>query len=289
MSLKNNTKSQFKPNLPPGYLLIKKIGSDQSEPIYLARTPDQYAVVIKEYKNQIDSKTAEKMTNEVYLYANIDSDDLLKYINSYYDSNQLKFYLIMENTDGYTLSQFQPNNYLFSQKINYVYQLIVGLFVLHLNYDLSHGQIKPSNVMIDRPEITVRHFGYALTFNANFWKQCYDLPDESIYYRSPENIVIQEDQLTEKILRVGDIWSLGVLIYWILTGKQAFESTNFNDFESITQTILTSEPNYAYLPLECINSPSFQKMIRGMLIKDFENRFTILDVLDLITLANTEF
>ncbi len=63
-----------------------------------------------------------------------------------------------------------------------------------------------------------------------------------------------------------DIWSLGVVLYQMLFGKCPFES------KSIAKLIKLLEEENVVIPDYPKISPTLEKLIRKMLVKDFLNR-----------------
>ena len=77
----------FIPKLPPGYTFVKQLASSLSGQIYLAiQQSTGETVVIKKYKDNIDKKTADKMSQRVQNLSQTQSEYLLRYLNSYYEA-----------------------------------------------------------------------------------------------------------------------------------------------------------------------------------------------------------
>ena len=65
-----------------------------------------------------------------------------------------------------------------------------------------------------------------------------------------------------------DLWSLGVMLYFMLSGRQAFSGKNDPDKEA---KILTREPNFAGGPWDNV-SPEAKDFVRKLLNKDPHKR-----------------
>jgi serine/threonine protein kinase len=139
---------------------------------------------------------------------------------------------------------------------------------------IVHRDIKPENIML-RPDgyIKVVDFGLAkltevLTeqrklFNAN--TQVHTEPNllmGTVKYMSPEQL--REVAIDERT----DIWSLGVVLYEMLTGSTPFEARS--RYDSIT-SILASERAELVFPNDV--PPKLRKIIKKALEKDCDQRY----------------
>lgn len=102
----------------------------------------------------------------------------------------------------------------FSEKkaANYVRQVMKGLAYLHLN-GVIHRDIKPENIIICGGVLKISDFGWSAITKAERKTFCGTLD-----YLSPE--VADGDPYDTKI----DTWSVGVLLYEMLTGFPPFDA-----------------------------------------------------------------
>jgi serine/threonine protein kinase len=122
---------------------------------------------------------------------------------------------------------------------------------------LIHRDIKPSNLLLDtHGKIHVCDFGIATTFHLAFAGKDRRL---TLAYASPEQLV------SERIDHRTDIWSLGVVLFELLTGRLPFQNEDPVRFKkSITFDPVPAMPN---MPLALV------KVIRKCLAKKPEDRF----------------
>ena len=274
------------PGLPAQYKAIKKIGSGLSGQIYLALDSTGQKLVIKKYTDLVDAETGKKMKAQIASLSKFQSEHLLNYLDGFGNQHG-EFFVIMEYFDGHNLTDLDINKMTNGDKLQIILQLILGLNDLHTEYNLAHQDIKPSNIMISNDGSTVRYIGYGLTLDLNSWKKNYNLTSGAPYYRPPENIEVPTQTNLLQLFKSGDIWSLGAVIYYILTGRHAFEQSA-QSVEEINQNILKSEPDYSLLPAEFLMSESFQIMISSMLNKNYKKRLDIEAVMDLYEVAHKE-
>lgn len=138
-------------------------------------------------------------------------------------------YLVMEYIDGPTLKEYcRPDNLLPSEKaVQTVYQAATALEYAHQN-GVIHRDIKPSNIMISRSgEVKISDFGIAAMEGVSGAAD--DVAAGSVRYSSPEQL--RQEDLTPQT----DIFSLGVVLYELLTGVNPFQAdTDVATFFKIT-------------------------------------------------------
>jgi serine/threonine-protein kinase len=135
-------------------------------------------------------------------------------------------YVILELLTGHPLEGeiSQHTSCGFAGVQPFVVQLLQALIAVH-DADLCHLDLKPENIMISRlangfPHYTLLDFGRAADPARLRWRR--DNEDKksllgSIYYMSPE-------QLTRGSIDArSDLYSLGIIIYQLLTGKRPFD------------------------------------------------------------------
>jgi len=148
------------------------------------------------------------------------------------------------------------------QVINVVAQVAQGLAYAHEN-GIVHRDVKPSNIMIVRDgHVKITDFGIARMASAAVRTQT-GMVLGSPKYMSPEQVVGQQtDQRS-------DIFSLGVMLYEMLTGQAPFAGENIN---AIMYQTLNSVP-----PPPSTLSPNVPEMLNFIvakaLAKKLENRY----------------
>jgi eukaryotic-like serine/threonine-protein kinase len=138
------------------------------------------------------------------------------------------------------------------QVINIVAQVAQGLAYAH-EYGIVHRDVKPSNIMIVRDgHVKITDFGIARMASAAVRTQT-GMVLGSPKYMSPEQVVgKQTDQRS-------DIFSLGVMLYEMLTGQAPFAGENIN---AIMYQTLNSVP-----PPPSTLSPNVPEMLNFIVAK----------------------
>ena len=128
-------------------------------------------------------------------------------------------YIVMEYIDGITLKTYIENqgSLHWNDAINFTTQILRGLQHAH-DKGIVHRDIKPQNIMV-LPDGTIKvtDFGIA-RFARNEHKTITDKVIGSVHYISPEQA--KGEPTDEKT----DMYSVGVMLYEMLTGKLPFEA-----------------------------------------------------------------
>lgn len=130
-------------------------------------------------------------------------------------------YIIMEYIDGITLKDYIEKEKALKWKdaVHFMIQILRALQHAHEN-GIVHRDIKPQNIMmLDDGTIKVMDFGIA-KFSRETGKTATDQAIGSVHYISPEQA--KGEATDEK----SDIYSVGVMLYEMLTGQKPFDSDN---------------------------------------------------------------
>jgi serine/threonine-protein kinase len=139
-------------------------------------------------------------------------------------------------------------------------QLCSGLAAAH-DKGLLHRDLKPANVMVDgRGNVRITDFGLAAPADQLQGKE---LRAGTPAYMSPEQLLGRE------ITVRSDIYSLGLVLYEIFTGKQAFEAPSFSEYVRLHHHELPQSPATHFTQID----PIIETVIMRCLEKDPARRF----------------
>lgn len=142
-------------------------------------------------------------------------------------------YIAMEYLKGYTLERAVSKSMSLNYKIfaKLMIQVCDALDYAHTN-ELVHRDIKPANIMVlDNFKVKVMDFGIAHMAHSNMTQTGIALGTPS--YISPEQLS------GHRVDRRSDIYSLGVVMYELLTKSKPFEGDNLN---KLIYNILNQKP-----------------------------------------------
>jgi len=188
-------------------------------------------------------------------------------------------YIVMEYVDGTTLEQYTQHDSLLPMRriVEIIYKCAKALEYAS-NQGVIHRDIKPANILLaGESDIKISDFGAALT-QAGETTQVSGIGSPA--YMSPEQV--KEQSLTYQT----DIFSLGVVMYQLLTGRLPFQGAN--NYSMIYQIINIEPPS----PIEVRPDipPRIDAIVRRALQKDTERRYQTWDEFahDLATALGTE-
>lgn len=201
------------------YEIIKTIGEGGMANVYLADDKIlERKVAIKVLRGDLssDEKFIRRFKREALSVSNLSHPNIVEvYDVGEEDGN---YYIVMEYIEGKTLKQLlQKRGALtLTEVIDIMSQLTDGLSHAHEAY-IIHRDIKPQNIMIeDNGLIKITDFGIAMALNSTQLTQTNSVMG-SVHYLPPEQA--QGKGSTIK----SDIYSLGILMYELLTGSVPYK------------------------------------------------------------------
>jgi serine/threonine protein kinase len=210
------------------YELVKKLGSGATSTVYLAL--DQFnnqQVALKLFnpaslRNAVNVNAYRKLLlTEASLAGRLSHPHIVKIFDAVLDGESN--YMVMEYVEGETLEKYTKVDRLlpFDTVAEIIYKCGNALEYAQ-QHGVIHRDIKPANILMKREgDIKIADFGSALIENPHVSQQMTQVAGVgSPAYMSPEQI--KEEPLTHQT----DIYSLGVTLYMLLTGKVPFHADN---------------------------------------------------------------
>ena len=210
------------------YVIINKIGRGSTGDVFLSHDPYyRRDVAIKVYNLEEDSdadraKVSRKMFfNEAHMVGMLQHPNIMPI----YDAGEEdgKYYVVTEHIQGArTLAAYcRPDNLLrVDDVVEIIYKCAKALHYAH-GRGVIHRDIKPSNVMltIDN-DVRIIDFGIAIVNDSDVSR--IEGIAGSPSYMSPEQV--QSEELTPR----SDLYSLGAVMYELLTGFRPFRADNLS-------------------------------------------------------------
>ncbi|MEX0824370.1 MAG: protein kinase, partial [Woeseia sp.] len=210
------------------YVIINKVGRGSTGTVYLSHDPYyRRDVAIKVYNIEEDSdadraRVSRKMFfNEAHMVGMLQHPNILPI----YDAGEEdgKYYVVTEHIQGArTLSAYcRPDNLLrVDDVVEIIYKCAKALHYAH-SRGVIHRDIKPSNIMLTTDnDVRIIDFGIAICNDSDVSR--IEGIAGSPSYMSPEQV--QSEELTSR----SDIYSLGAVLYELLTGFRPFRADNLS-------------------------------------------------------------
>lgn len=204
------------------YEIIRMIGEGGMANVYLAQdTILDRKVAVKILRGDLagDEKFVRRFQREAISASSLTHPNIVEMYDVGEDDG--KYFIVMEYVDGKTLKSLikRRGALTLPEVIDIMLQLTSGLACAHDSY-IIHRDIKPQNIMIlDDGTVKITDFGIAMALNSNELTQTNSVMG-SVHYLPPEQA--NGSGATIK----SDIYSLGILMFELLTGKLPFKGEN---------------------------------------------------------------
>ena len=223
------------------YEIVQEVGRGSMGTVYSAHDPfsDRLVAIKVAHPQYIDqSEEGQRFRklffNEAHAAGSLDHPNILKVFDADMDGELC--YLVMEYVEGaQTLEAFVRPERLLSLRevVGIIYKCAKALDSAHRS-GVIHRDIKPSNLLLnDERDVKLADFSIAMITRPDHKHTQFTGFLGSPLYMSPEQI--NEQPLTTAT----DIFSLGTVMYQMLSGQQPFKADNL---PAINRRITTEEP-----------------------------------------------
>lgn len=267
------------------YEILEVIGSGGMATVYKARCKllNRY-VAVKVIKEALmgDPEAIRKFNQEARAAASLSHHNIV----SVFDVGQTDslYYIVMELVDGMTLKEYIKEKGVlpWREACNFAVQIGLALECAH-EHGIVHRDIKPHNILLTKDGIVkVADFGIArITTTETLVAGAKNQVLGSVHYISPEQA--RGGYVDKK----SDIYSLGVVLYEMLTGHVPFDGEN-----PVSVALMKLEQE----PADCcaINPeipPEVGAIVMKAIAKEQHNRYqSAMDlVMDLKSITDGEF
>lgn len=224
------------------YTLIKEIGHGGMGVVYLASRNDDFRklVAVKFVKSGLDSKEVlRRFKNERQILASLHHPNIAQLLDGGTTESGVP-YFVMEYIEGLPLLHYCEEHQLSTNERLDLFKIICSA-VQHAHQNLViHRDLKPNNILVTHEgEVKLLDFGVAKFLNPELVGELNQTQTQfrvmTPEYASPEQIKGMH------ITTASDIYSLGVVLYELLTGERPFKFEGKN-LEQILQDVTKSEP-----------------------------------------------
>ncbi len=208
------------------YAIINEVGKGSTGTVYLSHDP-YYGrdVAIKVYNsaagvNDADADMARKMfLSEAHMVGMLQHPNILPIYDAGEENG--RYYVVTEHIHGgRTLAAYcKPDNLLrIDDVVGIIYKCAKALHYAHTR-GVIHRDIKPSNIMLNtESDVRIIDFGIALVADSEVSR--IEGIAGSPSYMSPEQVQ------GEEITSVSDVYSLGAMMYEMLTGFRPYRASS---------------------------------------------------------------
>jgi len=219
----------------PPYAIKEKLGKGASAEVFRClRFEDdiggarEYAVKIaglRHLKMHSNFKQqTQRLMSEISILLSLQHRNIVSLYDVFHDSDEEKLYLVMELVRGGDLFEYiKSNKCLAEEKACDIFlQLVDALWYIH-EKKIVHRDLKPENILVDRsspnhPQVKITDFGASKFSNDGYSVSQTRVGTEQYWAPEVQDARKSKKSYNEKV----DLWSLGVVLYVMLTGGYPF-------------------------------------------------------------------
>ena len=204
------------------YQIIKSIGEGGMANVYLAYdTILDRNVAVKVLRGDLatDEKFVRRFQREALSASSLTHPNIVEVYDVGEDNGN--YFIVMEYIEGRHLKDLikKRGKLTTSEAIDIISQICDGLATAHDHY-IIHRDIKPQNIMIlDSGLVKITDFGIAMALNSTQLTQTNSVMG-SVHYLPPEQASGKGSTMQS------DIYSMGIVLYELLTGELPFRGEN---------------------------------------------------------------
>ncbi len=225
------------------YKIIHEIGAGGMGAVFLAERSDgefEQKVAIKIIRQAIaESELISRFKRERQILATLNHPNIAKLLDGGVSDDGLPF-LAMEYIEGEAITKFaERENLKLEERLKLFLKVCSAVAYAHRNLTV-HRDIKPSNILVTKEgEPKLLDFGLAKLIDENLSN---DTEQTQTAFRALTPAYASPEQLkNEPITTSSDIYSLGIVLYELLTGERPFQFEG-KSLEEIIKTVTTFEP-----------------------------------------------
>jgi len=247
------------------YKIIERLGGGAMGTVYKAEDTLLHRLVALKFlpaNLTEDEEASRRFMREARATSSLDHPNICT-IHEISRAEDGRWYIVMAWYTGQTLKKILEKGPLQpDQALDYARQIALGLSLAH-DHDVVHRDIKPANIIVtDRGDVKILDFGLArLLGKARLTKTGTVMGTAA--YMSPEQA------RGEDVGTSSDIWSLGILIFEMLTGATPFE---VESDVAMIYSILNVDPPPLPEPV-CKNGKVCNSIIQNCLARDPKYRY----------------
>ena len=264
------------------YEIIKTIGEGGMANVYLAKdTILDRDVAIKVLRGDIasDEKFVRRFQREALSASSLSHPNIVEIYDVGEDDGN--YYIVMEYVPGKNLKQVlkKRGNLTVSEVIDIMLQITSAMGLAHDSL-IIHRDLKPQNIlMMDDGGVKITDFGIAMALNATQLTQTNSAMG-SVHYFPPEQASGKGSTLKS------DVYSLGIMMYELLTGYLPFRGDNAVEIalKHLKEPIPSIRSEFPNIP------QSVENIIIKATAKNPKNRYNNANEMheDLLTCLNKE-
>ncbi len=216
------------------YRVLRRLGSGGMGAVYLAaRADDQFRrlAAIKAIRPELlDANTRRRFENERHTLAALDHPNIVRLLDGG-ETEDGTPYLVMDYVEGQPIDKYCAEHGLsIPERLALFRALCAAVHYAHQNL-VVHRDLKPANILVTPQGVPkLLDFGIAKLLRPEYAAGAVGLTRTSAQPMTPE-FASPEQIMGRPITTATDVYSLGVLLFHLLTGKHPFEGHSKTPYE----------------------------------------------------------
>lgn len=224
------------------YRLLRELGYGGMGSVYLARRDDgkfEQTVALKLLKREMNTSDLRRyFEQEREILASLDHPNIARLLDAGTTDDQIPF-IAMEYVDGVPIDDFCVNNQKdLRERLDLFRTVCSAVEFAHRNL-VVHRDLKPSNILVTADGIPkLLDFGISKMLSKEYDGAAATITRMGVMtptYASPEQLS------RNSVTTVSDVYSLGVILYELLSGHKPFDGDGA-DIRKIYAAVLEKEP-----------------------------------------------
>ncbi len=226
------------------YLILKEIGAGGMGAVYLAEQQSEnlsHRVAIKLIKRGMDTNSVlKRFVMERQILANLEHPNIARFTDGGSTDDGVP-YFVMEYVEGLPLKKYcETHNLDTKARLELFRKICAAVSFAHQNL-IVHRDLKPSNILVtETGEPKLLDFGIAKLLHPEWSLDTQEATATMFRIMTPE-YASPEQLKGETVTTASDVYSLGVILYELLTGERPFKLENRCP-EEAARVVLTEEP-----------------------------------------------
>ena len=246
------------------YKIVRRLGAGGMGAVYLAsRDDDQFRkqVAIKMIRPELlDETTRRRFHNERQTLAALEHPNIVKLVDGGTTEDGWP-YLIMDYVEGQPIDRYVKERDLpVPERLELFRTLCGAVHYAHQNL-VVHRDLKPANVLVTPQGVPkLLDFGIAKLLQPSLAQAPPGLTRTNMQPMTPE-YASPEQILGQPITTATDIYSLGVLLYMLLTGVHPYQAPS-QSYHELEVSIVEGAPRKPSAALQSV-APAAARQLRG--------------------------